>query len=179
VPLSLEGKLKLTDKVTIGLTNAKVRRMKIPTIQRFLNREESVQFRQFVAEQLRGRNAKVFVVYESFRTNKLKLTAEGGKDITTSVDIGQAVSVVSQAKGKFQYKRTTKSEIEITGDHYYAFAIRTGRLQPTADGGMQFVPGDFKFSGRLGGTDEEKYTQPILPDFQKVALGSLLDLPAS
>jgi len=126
-PIGLESKIVLTNRVSIDLVNAKVRKMKIPAIQRFLGREESKPFRKYVKEQQRD----AYLVYETWRTSKLKITAEAGKDVTSSLSVGELKPLLSDGKFNFTYKRTSKSELEISGDNFYVFAVRTAKLKPT------------------------------------------------
>ncbi|MCI0625488.1 MAG: hypothetical protein L0387_28230 [Acidobacteria bacterium] len=172
LPIKLGGKLNLTGKVNIEMVSAKVRRMKIPTIQTFLNRtKESEPFVEAVTSFLSDGN-RTYLVYETWRTKKLKITGEGGKEISSNADIGKIMPLIDESSIKLSYKFKNKSELEITGDKFYVFAVRTGELvKGTSARTLTFKPTSFQKPSEWGiksaGTDEQ-YSAPILGNFEGV-----------
>jgi hypothetical protein len=171
IPADLGNEFKFNDKVMIDLTQATVRRMKIPVVQSYLNSNASGAFRAAVSQFVQDGKTSAYLVYETWRAKKLKIQTESGKDISNALEIG-AVKVIASATGKFSYKRTSKSEIELTGDKFYVFAIRTGMLEKNGDN-FKFKPMDFlKPNGwgvKAAGTDIQ-YSAPINEDFSAVTL---------
>ena len=171
VPAELGSEFKFNDKVTIDLTQATVRRMKIPVVQSYLNSNASAGFREAVSQFVQDGKTSAYLVYETWRAKKLKIQTESGKDISNTLEVG-AVRVVASATGKFSYKRTSKSEIELIGDKFYVFAIRTGMLEKN-EGNFTFKPMNFAISKGWGikaaGTDTE-YSAPINENFSAVRL---------
>jgi hypothetical protein len=171
IPVDLGSEFKFNDKVTIDLTQTTVRRMKIPVVQSYLNSNSSRDFRLAVSQFVQDGKTSAYVVYETWRAKTLKIQTESGKDISNTLGIG-AVKVVASATGKFSYKRTSKSEIELSGDKFYVFAIRTGMLEKNEDN-FKFKPMDFlKPQGwgvKAAGTDIQ-YSAPINGDFSAVTL---------
>ncbi|MGZ5178540.1 MAG: hypothetical protein ACXWCW_30810, partial [Burkholderiales bacterium] len=126
--IDLSSSLSLKANVNIDLINAKVKRMKIPAVQRFLGSNSSAPFRSAVGGFTGDGKTKAFLIYETYEANKLKITASNNTDITDSINV-QEIKVISSAEGKFSLKRTSTTEHELTGDKFYVFAVRTGELQ--------------------------------------------------
>lgn len=157
LPIDFSGEFKLTSNVSIDQINAKVRRMKIPDVRRFLASDAANGLKAEIDIDLRQKLTP-YIIYEIWSTNKIKLVADGGKDISTSVTVGQIGKLVSGAKGSFTYKKTDKSTLEISGDKYYVFAIRTGKLEKNGNAidflQTKFVPPS-GFGVKAAGTDTE------------------------
>jgi hypothetical protein len=164
-PIGLEAKLGLTNSVKIDLINAKLRRMKIPTVNKFLSTSDSLPFRKAVLESMASKQ-KAYLIYETWRSNKLKITSEQEKDVSTSIDVGQVKEILGEGKLKFYVKRLSKSELEISGEQYYVFAVRTGELLPIAGSErLKFDITGFVRSTdsgiKSGGEEDDKFTAPI------------------
>ena len=130
LPVSVSGSLALTSKVTIAPVQAKVKRMKIPALQRYLSSRDSTQFRETVKiYQQNNSNLKVAIIYEVYRAKEISLVAQDGNDVASSVAVGQ-VGLVGSAQTGFKYNKLTKSELVIQGDNYYAFAVRAALIEP-------------------------------------------------
>jgi hypothetical protein len=176
LPVDLKSSLSLKTNVSIDLINAKVTRMKIPSVQQFLNSDASQPFRSAVTKFTADGKTKAYLVFETWETNKLKITSSNGTDITDSVEVSK-VKIISSAEGKFSLSRKSSSELELTGDRFYVFAVRTGQLQ-SANGGYTFAPMNFVLPKDLGikaAGGDESFSAPINADYGAVALGSTLE----
>lgn len=176
-----EFKLELSNKVSIEMVNAKVRRMKIPTIQKFLGRNESRSFRREILEYLKN-DVRPYLVYEVYRTNKLKIVAEGGTDISPDLTVGAVHPLISEGEVSFSYKKTSTSQIEIIGEGYYSFAVRTAQLVPgPSTGSLKLNPTGFikpeEWGIKSAGTDD-RYSAAILGNFKAITLMSRRASPA-
>lgn len=129
LPVSLGSDFKLSDKVNIDLIDAKVKRLKIPTVSRFLASNSSGEFRNalwdFAGEK---KGIESYLIYETWRAKKLKISTESDHSITPSLKVGEVKSLISSIDAKFTLTRTDNSSLEIDGDHYYVFAVRTAQL---------------------------------------------------
>jgi len=164
MPVKASGKLALSTNVKMDMINANVKRMKIPDMRNFLSDDTSAAFRAAVMRYLQKGN-KVFIAYETYTTNKFKLTADGGKDISVGATVGEIKPIFSGAEPKFTYKKTSKSEIVINGDTYYVFALRTGELvmdQQTRT--LDFVETKFAPKGVLAAGTDVRFSSALVGD---------------
>lgn len=177
VPLDLKAALKLTGNVKIDLINANVDRMKIPTAIRFLTSSDSADFKRAVSDFTADKKTEAYLVYEVWRTNKLKITTDSGTTFSPEIKVkGNPMPLkLSSGEGKFTYQRTSNTELVINGDTPYVFAIRTAKLVPGEAPGsltlqpMKFVPP--KESGIKGGEDENvSYSAAIAEGFQPITI---------
>ena len=164
LPVSFSGKLNLTASVSLDQIEAKVKRMKIPDVQKFLVSDAANGFKAELDTEIK-RNQTPYLAYEIWSTNKIKLTTDGGEDISTSMKVGE-VGKVSSANASFTYTKTDKTTLEISGSKYYVFAVRTGKLQKNGNS-YEFVETDFVPPSGVGikaaGTDV-KYSAPVNPE---------------
>jgi hypothetical protein len=177
LPLNLDQSLKLTGNVKIDLITAQVARMKIPTVRQFLNSQDSLEFRRAVQEFTPDDKTQAYIIYEVWRTNKLRITTDSGTNIGVDVKVGETKPLeLSSGEGKFTYTRTSNTELVIDGDRFYDFAVRTAKLQK---GGtpdtyvivpMNFVPP--KDIGIKGTAADESITDSaaLNKDFQPLTL---------
>ena len=182
LPVNVSGSLKFTSKVTIAPVNAKAKRMKIPILQRYLNSPDSLSFRRQMHDfQQRNKNLQVAIAYEIYRTNSMRITAEGGKDVSSELKVGAVGPVGSGALG-FKYKKTSKSELVIEGDRFYAFAARAARIEESKAFSKTYLLTDlsFVFPGKWGiqaaGTDITYSTSIVGDDFQPLDFVPLTEL---
>jgi hypothetical protein len=169
--LHLSETLKLTSKVTIDLINAKVRRMSIPSIQQFLRSPEGAGFRTAVVSF--SKTSTPYIAYETWHTNKLKISAAGGAKFDTSVGVGKVLPVLADGSATFTYTFNSDSELELTGGTYYVFAVRTARLVPAAGDLVTLDPVNFakpKDWGIMGAGSDEKFSAPIQGNFAPLTL---------
>jgi hypothetical protein len=176
LPIDLSSSLSFKTSVSIDLINARVTRMKVPSVQQFLGLSAAEPFRKAVATFTADGKTKAYIIFETWETNKLKITSSNGTDITDSVDVSK-VKIISSAQGKFSLSRKSSSELELSGDKFYVFAVRTGQLQ-SANGSLTFTPMNFvppKDLGIKGAGGDESFSAPVNTDYAPVTLGSTLE----
>ncbi|MCI0391908.1 MAG: hypothetical protein MOB07_24465 [Acidobacteria bacterium] len=127
LPVKVTGKMALTSEVKIDMTSAKVKRMKIQDVRRFLNRTESQSFKDQMLENI-NQGKEIYIGYQTYMANKIKLTASAGSDISTGAEIGKIAPLFEGAEPKFAWKKTSKTEIIIDGEGYYVFGVKTAKL---------------------------------------------------
>src|SRR6185503_6502833 len=99
LPIDLSNSVSLKTNVNIDLINAKVKRMKIPAMQQFLNSNDSQGFRTAVGGfTAADKKSRAFVIYETYETNKLKISSSSGTEITSSINVNE-IKVISSAQG--------------------------------------------------------------------------------
>jgi len=176
LPVDLKSSLSLKTSVSIDLIDAKVTRMKVPSVQQFLGSSASDPFRKAVASFTADGKTKAYIIFETWETNKLKITSSSGTDITDSVDVSK-VKIISSAQGKFSLSRKSSSELELSGDKFYVFAVRTGQLQ-SANGGLTFTPMNFvppKDLGIKAAGGDDSFSAPVNADYAPLTLGSIME----
>lgn len=164
LPISASAQMKLTSNVNIEMINAKVKRIKIPDINAFLGAPDSMPFRTAVRKYIQDGN-RVFIGYETYVTNKLKLKSVTGQDISTGVTTDKAISLFAFGEQKFSYKKTSQTEIIINGDAFYNFALRTGELKlDTGTGLISFKPTEFAPRGVLAAGTDDRFSSSLTSD---------------
>jgi hypothetical protein len=164
LPVSFDGSLKLSGSVTVSLGNAIVTRMKVPVVQAFLRSKDSLSFREAMTEfksQDPPHNS-VFLIYEAWRTNRIIISTTDGSDIGADLKVDE-IKPVGKGEGKFAYKKTAKSSIDILGDRFYAFAVRTAALKRTpAPNVFALEVTDFTIPGNIvKEVGDEKYSKLV------------------
>jgi hypothetical protein len=169
LPIDPSANLDISGSVTIDMINAKAQRMSPASITKFLNGTVSQPFKDHLAQL--DSKVKPYLAYEIYTTNKLNITTSSSSNIGASVKLGE-IKPLGSGNASFTYKRTGDTTIEITGDHYYVFAIRVGQL--VAKNGSYVLditnytlPGDWGV--KAAGTDE-KYSAPLVGDYEPVKL---------
>ena len=127
LPVDVSASLNIKANVNMDMIEAKVKRLKIPDLIKLVQRPELQPFREAVQSFTKD-GKKAFLVYETYRSSALKLTATGGLDISTNITTGEVKPVLAEGKGAFSLKRTSGSELIISGDTFYVFAVRTCQL---------------------------------------------------
>jgi hypothetical protein len=174
LPVEVSASAGLQGKVEIDLVKALGRRMKIADIQRLLNSNAAVELRGHL-DQIVASGGQPYVAFETLRANRLKVTTDAGSDISTALKTTGAVKSVATAQGNFSLKRSGQSELEIAGDEFYVFAIRTGRLRKqknlwSVEVTSYVPPSDWGI--KAAGTDDT-YSAPLMSDFESsVRLGA-------
>lgn len=165
----------LTGTVKIDLPDAKVRKMKVASLEKFLTRKDSHLFRTKVREWAK-RGLTPYVAYEVFRAKSLTVVAEEGKDIAPSLKVGAAANLPVEVEGSVDYKKAAGNELTVSGDRYVAFAVKTARLLTgtTEDSVVvdrtQFVKPK-EWGIKSAGTDDQ-YAAPLAKGFAPVTLHS-------
>lgn len=165
----------LTGTVTIDMPDAKVRKMKVASLEKFLTRKDSFFFRTKV-RQWAKQGLTPYVAYEVFRAKSLNVVAEEGKEVAPSLKVGAAANLPVEVEGSVAYKKTAGNELTVSGDRYVAFAVKTAKLLPgpTDDAVVvdrtQFVKPK-EWGIKSAGTDDQ-YAAPLAERFAPVTLHS-------
>ena len=167
--------LGLTDNVTIQISDPKVRKMKVASIEKFMSRSESAIFQRTVLRWLEG-GLTPYVVYEVYRAKSLKVVAEQGKDVAPSLEASTTTPLPIKGEGAVAYKKTASNELVLMGDRYYAFAVKTARFKKSGSDSdpnvvidrTEFVKAE-EWGIKSAGTDDQ-YAAPLLKRFAPVIL---------
>lgn len=165
--------LGLTGQVQIEMVDAKFRKMKVSAIQKFLNRKESLGFRDAVLQHLK-QGHQAYVAFEVYRTKSLKIVSEAGQELAPSVKIDTVTPLPVKGEGSVTYKKSSKNEMVLNRNRYYAFAVRTARLIQ-GRGGSDLTIDQTGFAKPAGwgiksaGTDDQ-YSAPLGESFTPITL---------
>lgn len=166
--------LGLTGTVSIALPDAKVRKMKVADLEKFLSRNESLTFQKKVQEW-KQQGLSPYVAYEVYRAKSLKILSEEGKDVAPSLKVNTITPLPIEGSASVAYKKTASNELLVAGNRYYAFAVRTAKLSVDAENTVTVDRTDFvkpeEWGIKSAGTDDQ-YAAPLLQDFRPVALKS-------
>lgn len=133
LPVNVSDSIELSSDVTISPIAAKVKRMRLPVIQGHLRSPQSVEFRQQMAVfQDSNPDLRITIAYEVYRTNRMRITARSGRDVSSSLNVGAVGPVGSGAFG-LKYTKSTTSELLIEGDESFAFAVRAALIRRVED----------------------------------------------
>jgi hypothetical protein len=165
----------LTGTVKVAMPDAKVRKMKVASLEKFLTRKDAQLFRTKVGQWTK-QGLATYVTYEVFRARSLTLVAEEGQDVAPSIKIGAAATLPVEAEGQVVYKKTASNELTVAGDRYVAFAVKTARLKLDAsDESVTVDRTDFvkpkEWGIKSAGTDDQ-YAAPLVPGFRPVTVRS-------
>lgn len=164
LPVKASTKMNLTSDFKLELVNAKTKRLKVPDLQGFLNSSSSGPFRQSMQAELNS-GKSVYVAYEVYLTNKLKLTSNAGTDIAASAEIGKVAPLFESAEPKFTYVKKTKTEVIIDGDAYYVFGLKTAKLKfNPANNTWNFDITNFVPTGVLAAGTDDKFAASLTGD---------------
>lgn len=164
----------LTDSVSITLPDAKVRKMKVASIEKFLSREDSQLFQKKVREWVK-QGITPYVAYEVYRAKSLKVVSAEGKDVAPSVKVNPVVRLPIEGNATVTYKKTASNELIVAGDRYYAFAVRTAKLSVDSEHAVRVDRTEFvkpKEWGIMSAGTDDQYTAPLLKNFEPVTFTS-------
>ena len=165
--------LGLTGQVRIEMVDAKFRKMKVSAIQKFLNRKESLGFRDAVLQHLK-QGHQAYVAFEVYRTKSLKIVSEAGQELAPSLKVDTVTPLPIKGEGSISYKKSSKNEMVLNRNRYYAFAVRTARLiQGRGKLGLTIDQTGFAKPAGWGiksaGTDDQ-YSAPLGESFTPITL---------
>jgi hypothetical protein len=164
--------LGLTGTVSVTLPDAKVRKMKVASLEKFLTRSESAMFQRKVREwDKKGLTA--FIAYEVYRAKSLKVLSAEETDVAPSLKANSVTPLPIGGTANVAYKKLASNELIIAGNRYYAFAVRTAKLivrpnQPVEIDRTAFVKPQ-EWGIKSAGTDDE-YAAPLMKNFKPVNL---------
>ncbi|THJ18141.1 MAG: hypothetical protein CAF42_007420 [Nitrospira sp. CG24B] len=124
--------LGLTGTVSIALPDAKVRKIKVADLEKFLSRNESLTFQKKVREWTQ-QGLIPYVAYEVYRAKSLTILSAEGKDVAPSLKANTITPLSIEGNVTVAYKKTATSELLVAGQRYYAFAVRTAKLSVDAE----------------------------------------------
>lgn len=164
--------LGLTGTVAITLPDARVQKMKVADLEKFLSRKESLAFQRKVHEwQQQG--VTPYVAYEVYRAKSLKILSVEGKDVAPSLKVNTITPLPFEGSATVAYKKTASNELLVAGNRYYAFAVRTAKLSVDAENAVTVDRTDFvkpeEWGIKSAGTDDQ-YAAPLAQGFKPVAL---------
>ncbi|MGD9726892.1 MAG: hypothetical protein AB7V39_10900 [Nitrospiraceae bacterium] len=165
--------LSLADTVSIDIPDARVRKIKVASLERFLTREDSGAFQAKVHEWT-DRGLIAYVVYEVYRAKSIKVSAAQGTDVAPSLKADAAPQPIG-GELAVTYKKVAANELVVAGNRYYAFAVRTAKLEITKVGMVQVDRTDFvkpkEWGIKSAGTDDQ-YAAPLIAGFKPVTMAS-------
>jgi hypothetical protein len=164
--------LGLTGTVAIALPDARVRKMKVAHLEKFLSRNESLTFQKKVREWTQ-QGLTPYVAYEVYRAKSLTILSVEGKDVAPSLKANTITPLPIEGNVTVAYKKTASSELLVAGNRYYAFAVRTAKLSVDAEHSVTVDRTDFvkpeEWGIKSAGTDDQ-YTAPLVQGYKPVAL---------
>lgn len=172
--LSPSANFGLTDTVSITLPDAKVRKMKVASVEKFLSREDSQTFQKKVREWVK-QGITPYVAYEVYRAKSLKMVSIQGTDVAPSVKVNPVAPLPIEGSATVTYKKTASNELLVAGNRYYAFAVRTAKLSLDEDQAVTVDRTEFvkpKEWGIMSAGTDDQYTAPLLKHFEPVTFTS-------
>lgn len=164
--------LGLTGTVSIALPDAKVRKMKVASLEKFLSRTDSTMFQQKVREWIQ-QGVTPYVAYEVYRAKSLKVLSVEGTDVAPSLKAHTVTPLPVEGAVQVAYKKTAANELILAGSRYYAFAVRTAQLSVKSDGRVSVDQTGFvkpeAWGIKSAGTDDQ-YTASLRTRFEPVTL---------
>lgn len=166
--------LGLTGTVSIALPDAKVRKMKVANLEKFLSRTDSLTFQKKVREWTQ-QGVTPYVAYEVYRAKSLKVLSAEGKDVAPSLKANTVTPLPIEGTITVAYKKAASNELLVAGNRYYAFAVRTAKLNVDSEQTVTVDRTEFVKPKEWGiksvGTDDQ-YAAPLVKNFEPVALKS-------
>ena len=164
--------LGLTETVSITLPDAKVRKMKVANIEKFLTRTDSAMFQRKVQEWQR-QGVTAYIAYEVYRAKSVKVLAAEGTDVAPSLRAHTITPLPVEGTVTVAYKKVASNELIAAGNRYYAFAVRTAKLIVGSDqivtvDRTEFVKPE-AWGIKSAGTDDQ-YAAPLLKQYEPVTL---------
>lgn len=95
--------LGLTGTVSIALPDAKVRKMKVADLEKFLSRNDSLMFQKKVREWTQ-QGLTPYVAYEVYRAKFLKISSAEGKDLAPSLKVNTVTPLPVEGSAAVAYK---------------------------------------------------------------------------
>ena len=166
--------LGLTSKVFITLPDAKVRKIKVAYLEKFLRRNDSLTFQKKVREWIQ-QGMTPYVAYEVYSAKSLTVLSAEGKDVAPSLKSNTVTPLPIEGTLTVAYKKASSNELIVAGNRYYAFAVRTAKLTVDSEQTVTVDRTEFVKPSEWGiksaGTDDQ-YAAPLVKNFEPVALKS-------
>ena len=168
LPASISSTLKLTGNITVDPTSVCVFRIHPVTIEDFLSSPPSQAFAVYVRRRLADPGTSAYVIYETYRSSQIRMTADGSSTVGIEGGAKQIVKGAPYGEAKFQMAKDDK-RLFVSGDRPYIFAVRTAKLLP---GTGQILRLDASYTPIPGSLDADKYSVPVGPNFSAIELES-------
>jgi hypothetical protein len=160
--------------VSIALPDAKVRKMKVANLEKFLSRNDSLSFQKKVREW-KQQGVIPYVAYEVYRAKSLRISSVEGKDVAPSLKANTITPLPIEGNISMTYKKTASNELVVAGNTYYAFAVRTAKLSVDGENIVTVDRTNFvkpeEWGIKSAGTDDQ-YAAPLAKNFEPVTLKS-------
>ena len=164
--------LGLTGTVSIALPDAKVRKMKVASLEKFLSRKDSLTFQKKVREWTQ-QGVTPYVAYDVYRAKSIQVRAAEGTDVASSVKADAVTPLPIEGTVTVAYKKAASNELTVAGNRYYAFAVRTAKLTVDSEQSVTVDRTEFvkpkEWGIKSAGTDD-RYAAPLLKSFEPVTL---------
>jgi hypothetical protein len=178
LPFKIAGDLTLASTVTIDPSQPKVSRIMVPDILAYLKSSNAAGFISFVRDQT-SKDSHVFVAYEVYQTNEMKITAEKTYDFSASATQAQDLAPVKEGKLSIAVNGSDKSQLLIKGNDSYVVAVRAARIDPGAIAGAVMFNPRFAGPGALGSTkDQSERSVPLQNRFDPVEITTVRPAPS-
>jgi hypothetical protein len=168
--------LGLTGTVSIALPDAKVRKMKVASLEKFLTRTDSTTFQRKVREW-KQQGLMPYVAYEVYRAKSLKVLSAEGTDVAPSLKANTVTPLPIDGTVAMAYKKVASNELIVAGNRYYVFAVRTAKLNMSEEQTVTVDRTEFvkpqEWGIKSAGTDDQ-YAAPLVNSFEPVKLKTSL-----
>ncbi len=157
IPVNGTLDLKFTSNVNVDQVNCRVLNVKISDLQAFIKDPQSAKLVEALAS-FRKENAEIYVAYEVWQASTIKLSSSAGSNIDSEVKVGE-IKPLSSADAKFSYAKTDESSLTVSGDRYYAFALRLAKIDVNPQtNAVNVTFTDFKMPGEVKAIRDEGYS---------------------
>src|SRR5215831_17119587 len=166
--------LGLTETVSVALPDAKVRKMKIASLEKFFTRTESTLFQEKVRAWIQ-QGLTPYIAYEVYRAKSLKMQSAEGTDVAPFLKANMVTPLPVEGNIAVVYNKTAFNELLVGGNRYYVFAVRTAKLSVDSEKAVivdrtEFVKPE-AWGIKSAGTDDQ-YAAPLMKNFEPVTLKS-------
>lgn len=163
LPVSADGKINFSTSVKLDQIYAQTHRIQITKMNQYLGSSQAQEFRDEMTAYM-NQGYKVYISYEDYQSNKIKITSTSGSDISSGVNVGEVKPIFSGVNTKISYTKNSNMNLNVDGSTYYTFALRTAKL--VKQGNLWTIqPGNFFEKGHLAAGDK-KYSYSPLSDNQ-------------
>ncbi len=159
----------VTGNLSVDQIDSRYEKISIPALKRFLGNRKAKAVAQEIWDNLNDGD-RAFVAYEVHWAKQLRISSVDGKDIATGLKVNVAATPLG-GKAGLRVKKSSSSQLVVSSDIAYAFAVKTGELvKGTVPGTVKFKvthvhAGDVK-GGLIGSPDDP--AAPILENYQAV-----------
>jgi hypothetical protein len=165
LPVDVSGKIQFTSAAKLNQIAAKTTRIKVPNLKAFLLSPMSKTFRDEMTSFVND-GYKVYLGYEVYQSNRIKLVSSTGSDISGGANIGEIKPLVEGVHPQFSWVKNSDLSLDVNGDNFYTFAVRTLKLK-WENGQWKIQLGNFSEGGVLGAAAaDQRYSFSPLKDNQ-------------